>query len=586
MRSRPFIALRLPEVVHPGETFDVELSLDSASETPIDFVRVTLRYTQTLWSVDRGDVLQARDRLVLGEEVAGPGRLEEGVHRYRASFALPGDVPPTHMGFVAELRCGIRVVVSIPWWPDAKESGEVVVRPAIGPRPRSEPFTSASARGAGAFVEVSLPDRTFAPGDTLTGAVAFGGLGGRRASALEVALIGVERVDAGGQRSSRETHRLSFFRDLGGIREGQEVPFRIEVPGGLAPAFSVEEVSLEYALEAVLEHAGGRVVHRVPVDIGSFAPRPGGDARRPRVGAARWRAVWARAGERAGLSLREGVDGLALRGVRAGCVVEVAPVDERSAPGLGATVHIAEPWGLDLQVQPRRALGRVGVVTGEARFDGRFRASGREDAQVLAALTPALRAALSAFRGGVDLNDARARVRSAVGAFDESVLDLFLEQVEALAQAIAEAGAALPPPASMATWLPAWRRFAEESDGALQVGPMRLSGTFEGAPFAVSTQFKGAAPVGARIAARLDPPIGGASGSTTPAGEAIAAEILDQAARLGGVAEDEGIAVAPGEIAVALAAPLADPAAAREVLRPMLALARELRGERRGGPYR
>lgn len=585
MRSRPFIALRLPEVVHPGERFDVELSLDSATATPIDFVRVTLRYTQTLWSVDRGDVLKARDRLVLGEEVAGPGRLEEGVHRYRASFALPGDVPPTHMGFVAELRCGISVVVSIPWWPDAKESGEVVVRPAVGPRPKSEPFTGASARGAGAFVEVSLPDRTFAPGDTLTGAVAFGGLGGRRASALEVALVGVERGHAGGQRSSSETHRRSFFRDLGGTREGQEVPFRIEVPGDLAPAFSAEEVSLEYALEVVLEHAGGRVVHRVPVDIGSFAPRPGGDAKRPRVGVARWRALWGRAGERAGLSLREGVDGLGLRGVRAGCVVEVAPVDERSAPGLGATVHIAEPWGLDLQVRPRRALERVGVVTGDPAFDGRFRAWGREDAQVLAALTPALRAALGAFRG-VDLNDARARARSAVGAFDESVLDLFLEQVEVLAQAIAEAGAALPPPPAMAPWLPAWRRFAEESDGALQVGPMRLSGTFEGAPFAVSTQFKGATPVGARVAVRLDPPIGPAGGSKTPAGEAIAAEILDQAARLGGVAEDEGITVKPGEIAVAIAAPLADPAAAREVLRPILALARELRGERRGGPYR
>lgn len=585
MRSRPFIALRLPEVVHPGETFDVELSLDSASVTPIDFVRVTLRYTQTLWSIDRGDVLAARDRLVLSEEVAGRGRLEEGVHRYRASFALPGDVPPTHMGFVAELRCGISVVVSIPWWPDAEESGDVVVRSAVGPRPRSEPFTGASARGAGAFVEVSLPDRTFAPGDMLTGAVAFGGLGGRRASALEVALVGVERVRARLQSASSETHRLSFFRDLGGTHEGQEVPFRIEVPGDLAPTFSAEEVSLEYALEAVLEHAGGRVVHRVPVDIGSFAPRPGGDAKRPRVGAARWRAVWARAGERAGLSLREGVGGLGLRGVRAGCVVEVAPVDERSAPGLGATVHVAEPWGLDLHVRPRRALERIGAVTGDTRFDGRFRASGREDAQVMAALTPALRAALAAFPE-VDMDDARARVRSAVGAFDESVLDLFLEQVEALARAIAEAGAALPPPASMVAWLPAWRRFAEESDGALRVGPMRLSGTFEGSPFEVRTRFKGAAPAGARIAVRLDPPNRGAGGSMKPPGEAMAMELRDQAARLGGVVEEEGIAVAPGEIAVAIAAPLADPAAAREVLRSMLALARELRGERRGGPYR
>ncbi|WP_437931946.1 hypothetical protein WMF37_22735 [Sorangium sp. So ce291] len=584
MRSRPFIALRLPEVAHPGETFDVELSLDSASETPIDFVRVSLQSSQTLWSMGRGEILAVRERILVSEEVAGRGRLGEGVHRYRASFALPDDIPPTHLGLVAELRCGVRALVSIPWWLDAEESGDVVVRPALGPRPRSEPFTGASAREGGAFVEVSLPDRTFAPGDTLTGAIAFGGLLGRRASALEVALVGVERVHVAGQSASSEVHRLSFFRDLAGTHEGREVPFRIEVPGDLAPAFSAAQVSLEYALEAVLEHSDGRVVHRVPVVIGPFAPRSGGDGKRPRVGVARWRAVWARAGQRAGLSVREGVGGLGLRGVQDGCVVELAPAEERSAPGLSATVHFAEPWGLDLHVRPRRALERIGVVTGDALFDRHLRASGREDAQVLGALTPALRAALVAFPE-VDIDDARARVRSAVGAFDESVLDVFLSQAEALARAIAEAGASLPPPAAMEAWLPAWRRFAEESDGALQVGPMRLTGTFEGAKFELRTRFERATPAGARLALQLDPPIGGARGPMKAAGEALSAAILAQASRLGEVAE-EGVAVRPEEIAVTIMTPLADPAAVREVLRSMLALAHELRGERRGGPYR
>ncbi|XXY22608.1 hypothetical protein WME88_23630 [Sorangium sp. So ce216] len=584
MRSRPFIALRLPEVAHPGETFDVELSLDSASETPIDFVRVSLQSTQTLWSMGRGEILAVRERLLVSEEVAGRGRLGEGVHRYRASFALPDDILPTHLGLVAELRCGVRALVSIPWWLDAEESGDVVVRPALGPRPSSEPFTGASARESGAFVEVSLPDRTFAPGDTLTGAIAFGGLHGRRASALEVALVGVERVHVAGQSASSEVHRLSFFRDLAGTHEGREVPFRIEVPGHLAPAFSAAQVSLEYALEAVLEHSDGRVMHRVPVVIGPFAPRSGGDGKRPRVGVARWRAVWARAGQRAGLSASEGVGGLGLRGVQDGCVVEVAPAEERSAPGLSATVHFAEPWGLGLHVRPRRALERIGVVTGDAAFDRHLRASGREDAQVLGALTPALQAALVAFPE-VDLDDARAQVRSAVGAFDESVLDVFLGQVAELARAVAEAGASLPPPAAMEAWLPAWRRFAEENDGALQVGPMRLTGTFEGARFELRTRFDRATPAGARLALHLDPPIGGAGGPMKAAGEAIAAEILAQASRLGEVAE-EGVAVQPGEIAVTITTPLADPAAVREVLRSMLALAHELRGERRGGPYR
>ncbi|WP_437321245.1 hypothetical protein [Sorangium sp. So ce385] len=116
---------------------------------------------------------------------------------------------------------------------------------------------------------------------------------------------------------------------------------------------------------------------------------------------------------------------------------------------------------------------------------------------------------------------------------------------------------------------------------------MRLSGTFEGAVFEVETLFKGAAPTGTRLALRLDPPIAGAGRPRRAAEQRFAGAILEQAGRLGGVAgAEEGGAVAPGEIAVVMAGPLADPAAAREVLRLMLALAREKRGERRGGPCR
>ncbi|MGK4004895.1 hypothetical protein WMF31_19850 [Sorangium sp. So ce1036] len=584
MRSRPFITLRLPEVVHPGETLGVELLLESTSETPIDFVRVTLQCTQTLWDPSRGVIGGTRDRLRLSEEVAGRGLLGAGVHRYRASFALPRDLPPTHAGAIAELRCGIRARVSIPWWLDAEESREILVRPATTARPRRAPITSASARGRGAFLEVSLPDRAFAPGEVLAGAVAFGGLAGSRPRALDVSLVGVERVQVRGRRPSSELHRLSFFQDLGAVREGREVPFRIAVPIDLAPAWSSAEVSLSYALEAVLEHAEGRVVHRVPVIVGPFGQRRRHEGARPRVGADRWRAVWARAGQRAGYTAREEAEGLGLRGVRAGCVVDVAPAQERSGPGLGATVWFAEPWGLGLKVRPRQGGARVGVITGDARFDRRFRAWGREDAQVLAALTPALRAALGAF-GEVDVDDARVRAWSALGASDERVLGGFLAQVEALAQAIADAGAALPPPSAMAAWLPAWRRFAEESGGALQVGPMRLSGTFEGERFELRTRFKGAAPAGTRIALRLEPPVCGGACAPSAALGPIVAAILEQAARLGAVAGNT-VVVEPGEIAVRITALLADPAAAREVLRSMLALAREMRGERRGGPYR
>lgn len=584
MRSRPFITLRLPRVVHPGEAFDVGLSLESAAKTPINFVRVALRHTHEQMVPGEG-TFEVRDLLLLSEEVAGEGRLGEGIHRYRVSFALPGDLPPTFAGAFQACRCEVRAHVSIPWWLDARESQEVLVRPRSAQRPEDGPFIDASHRGRGAFVEVSLPGRTLTPGAILTGAVAFGGLPGRYPFGLRVALVGngVEQVNA--RSGSYESCPNVFFQDVTGIAEGTEVPFRISLPSDLAPSFSLREVALEYALEVTIEHlAGGELVrHRVPVIVGLFEPRTGRDGKRPRVGADRWRAVWARAGKRVGLSLERG---LRLRGVRAGCTVEVASAVKGLRAGLGATVRFAEPWGLRLDVQWRRVLELDGLETGEEGFDRRFRVVGREEAQVLAVLGPALRRALRAFQRA-DVDDREAWVWSAAEASDEQALDAFLAQVNALAQALAEAGAALPPPAAMAAWLPAWRRFAEESDGALRVGSMRLSGTLEGARFELETLFKGAVPARTRVSLRLDPPIEGAARPRNAAEQAIAAAILEQAARVGGVADaEEGVAVAPGAIAVVIGAPLADPAAAREVLRPMLALARQMRGEGRGGPYR
>ncbi|WP_437282537.1 hypothetical protein WME90_18755 [Sorangium sp. So ce375] len=584
MRSRPFITLRLPRVVHPGEAFDIGLLLESAAETPVNFVRVALRHTHELVLPGDGG-FEVRDLLLLSEEVAGEGRLGEGIHRYRVSFALPGDLPPTFAGAFQACRCEVRAHVSIPWWLDARESQEVLVRPRSAQRPEDEPFIDASHRGRGAFVEVSLPGRTLTPGEVLTGAVAFGGLPGRYPFGLRVALVGsgVGRVNA--RSGFYESCPNVFFQDVTGIAEGTEVPFRISLPSDLAPSFSLREVALEYAVEVTIEHlAGGEVVrHRVPVIVGLFEPRTGREGKRPRVGADRWRTAWARAGQRVGLSLDRG---LRLRGERAGCTVKVASAAKGLRAGLGATVRFAEPWGLRLDLRLRRVLELGGLETGEDGFDRRFRVLGREAAQVLAVLGPALRCALRAF-DRAEADDREAWVWSAAEASDEQALDAFLAQVDALAQALAEAGAALPPPAAMAAWLPAWRRFAEESDGRLRVGSMRLSGTLEGGRFELDTLFKGAVPARTRVSLRLDPPIEGASRPRNAAEQALAAATLEQAARLGGVTDAEpAVAVAPGAIAVAIGAPLADPSAAREVLRPMLALARQMRGERRGGPYR
>ncbi len=413
-------------------------------------------------------------------------------------------------------------------------------RSSSGPGPlggrRTSRSSTASHRGRGAFVEVSLPGRTLTPGAIVTGAVAFGGLPGRYPFGLRVALVGngVEQVNA--RSGSYESCPNVFFQDVTGIAEGTEVPFRISLPGDLAPSFRLREVALEYALEVTIEHLAGRelVRHRVPVIVGLFEPRTGRDGKRPRIGADRWRAVWARAGRRVGLSLERG---LRLRGVCAGCTVEVASAVKGLRAGLGATVRFAEPWGCASTCSGGACWSSMGWRRGTRDSIG---ASGRRDGRRRRCWPcSGLRSgrALRAFHRA-DVDDMEARVWSAAEASDEQALDAFLAQVNALAQALAEAGAALPPPAAMAAWLPAWRRFAEESDGALRVGSMRLGDARRGAVRAGDAVQGGRSCEDAGLAAA-----GSADRGRGPAeergGAGIAAAILEQAARLGGVADAE-----------------------------------------------
>ena len=583
MRSRPEISLRLPPVVHAGETLHVDITLESASETPIDFVDAVLGFFEEIRPLENGETVPPRKLLHRAERLESEGTLGVGTHRYRASFDLPEDLPPTHVGSMIELRCVVEVYVSIPWWPDARETQEVKARPALRPRPEDRPVSSSSQQGSEPFVEVSLPRRCFAPGEVIEGAAAFGNLGDRRPVALEVALVGMEQ--ASGTRW--EGHRYSVFQALDRVRAGEEVSFRLRVPDALTPGFRGEAVALDYALVATLDHEEGRVAHRAPVQIGMYGPRGGAREKRPRVGAGRWRSVWARAGRRAGLEIDE--EALVLAGLLADCTVEVQPGrGQGDEPGIIASVRFPVAWGLDLDLR-NRTLIEQGLALGKDGFALRYRARGREEAQVQAALGSGMQEALLAF-DEARVNDDKAWVFCGGGAQDEERLRSFLDRVETLAEAVACATEALPPPSAMAEHLPAWRRFALEVGGALEVGRMRLTGSVEGAAFALATRFAGEAPASTRIAITAEPPIEeSAAGDAEalalrPEARGLAAAIREQAARLGEVRR--GPDATPEGVALEVGAPLADPAAARGALGAMLALASALRKDRRGGPYR
>ncbi|MCC6553339.1 MAG: sporulation protein [Polyangiaceae bacterium] len=607
MRSRPEIEIKVPVTVHPGDRVRVGVTLTSGSETPIDFVRIALRCVAVIRHQASSHHELVRRRFELSEQVEGAGELAEGTHRYEATFSLPADAPPTYLGNLGDCRTWVNVHVSIPWWLDAHEAQELTVAPVQRARPADAPSTSSSLSRNEPFVEVSLPRAHFAPGEAIEGAIAFGNLRGGRLSALDVSLVGLERVAGPFGAVVTESARITRFKEIGRTGEGSEVPFRLPIPADTVPGFDAGQLSLEHVFEATLEReGGGSLRHRVPVVLGPYARALGGGAEpgeRERVGSSRWSAAWAAAGEAHGLRLERRK--LGLKGALSGCDAAVRPGKSSGGePGLRSGLRFPVPWGLELALGGRGLLRR-GIRTGDEDFDRRFRLGGRDEEQVRAALGAPLRAALLRFEEA-ELDDEGARVWSDRAPSDERGLARHLQDLAALAEAAQAAGRAIPPPAGMEASLPAWRRFAGDVAGELVVGSMRLSGgSFEGMPLDIETTFDGPAPVGTAIAIAIDPPLERDPGLCDEAARAAAPEavreLCEAVVRRGAAlipAAPEAAAAAPpeelapllrveaGRVALELGAPLADPGAAREALASMQMLVRALRGDRRGGPYR
>jgi hypothetical protein len=597
VRSRPEIDIRVPGAVHAGDEIPVDVTLSSGSETPIDFVRVELRCLEVIRGPLNGETLASRERFILTADVAGQGRLGPGAHRYRASFRIPRNAPPSYLGATAEYRFRIDVRVSIPWWLDATEWRELTVKRPPRARSADPPVTSRSPSAHGPFVEVALPGREFAPGEAVRGAVAFGQLGGRAADSIDVALLAVERVHLQARRFTAEAHRTTFFRDVQRTPEGAEVPFQIAVAPSLTVGFETRAVTVGHLLEVrLVDLAGGMVTHLVPLEIGPF-PRRIVQGGRDRVGAGQWHEAWARAGGERGLTVdpRE----LELTGQLAGCAVRVRPWQgEGSTPGLEASVAFPLPWGLDLTVRrrPLRFRERLLDLPRKGEASQRYLARGRDEAQVQAALLPELWAVLLAFTD-VEVDDEGARVRSEAATCDEAAVGTFVERLAAFAEAASAVAAALPAPPAMAGFVPAWTAFAAAGGARLEVGRMRVRGTSDdGAMLTVETLFDGSEPVGTAITLGVDPPLAppfdparaADLAAASPAARELVASIQAQAAALAtaSAAHAPVLWARLERITLTLGAPLADPAMAWEIVRSLAELSRALRGERHGGPYR
>lgn len=583
MRSRPEVELRMPKTVTPGGELRVELKLTSGSPTPIDFVHVHFEGFETTRPQMNNDGQHVEELFHWMAKVADKGELAADTYNYRTVFAVPPNAPPSYLGTLIEHRYWIKVHVAIPWWLDVEESYEATVVLAPQDRPPARPYAGTSLRGNEPFVEVSLASQRYAPGDVIEGGVAFGNIAGRAVRGLELSLVGYELCRRLRSRTI-EAHRFTAFKAVDAQSEGREVPFRFAVPPNTAPTFDTGRASLSWVFEVRLDMRGGpQVVHQTPLVIAPFDRPAEAGAMRRRIGQGRWHAVWDEVGRRAGLALDP--TELQLTGPMAGCSALVR-IGDAQAGKEGLVAELRWPnLGLGLSIQNRGLLD-FGADIDDPRFNDRFRVRGRDEAQARAVVLPPLREALLGF-DEVYVDDEHAAVRSKAPGHDQPWIGRFVEQVKALAAAIDEAAAQVPPPPPMVAELPAYRRFAEELGGRLQVGNMSIfEARLEGAAFDIETDFgRGAQPERTLITLAIDPPLpkpfDPENAESLAAARPGTRDIVAHLKKL-----SRALRVNEGAMELEVDAPLADLSVAREAMAAMVALAEAARGERRVGPYR
>ena len=570
-------SIEVEERVCTGGPFPVAVVIETTVARIIRGVVLLLRGFSTLRASSEKDLHVHKAFGSWTVLLAETERLAPGGHRFEGSIPLPDDAPPSSTGVVeVYYELDARVKLEFPWMFEATATRRLVVaRPAQRERrpPRPRTVSSVAKRSDALFVELSLDDTSFAPGELINGSFSLGNIGDKRVDAAIVSLVPLCPDVAGGGGN------VSVFKSLAGVREGSTVHFSIPVPPTAALSFASRTLGVEQAI--VLHVEGSSAQCRIPVAIDTFEPRSGELLPALPAGGARWRSTWGDEGARAGLALEDRE--LGLHGTLAGAVaVTVRP------RGNGVRARLAwETLGIGLSILPRGLLP-AGVSFGKVdpAFGQRFIARGHSPAQVLAALGPDLRAALLAFEEA-KLDDTGAEIASSASARDPESLRRFLAALAALAAAVVAAERRIPPPAWVAPAVAeAWRAFAAVTAGRLCAGRMAVTGALVGGDLLdVETRCDtlGRAAV-TRLTLSVD------TLSIGPPAHRISrlprSSDADLRRSVGDRDPAPQVEIRPHAVVLDLAGTTADPAALFGPTAEMAILARRLRGAVSYGPYR
>jgi hypothetical protein len=531
--ARPRISLLAPPLI-PGRTATVTVVLDARKATRIDFVDLFVH------AIEGAVAGPTTTPLRLGARLRNAGELRPGRTELPCRIDVPTSIAPTYAGSWFHARHEAAVHVSIPYWPDARASFQLIARPA--PRaPRQWDGLLFSSEGGGApvsgpYAELSLVTRSISPGSVLTGAVALYNVASCRYDRVIVAVRQIERF--GGQ-----THVAASWQiELGGERfaEGQRVEFALRVPA-LAPTMRVGTIDVQHELLVTARSAWSELLHMpIPIEV---LPDPVEAALRtaPALGDERARVFWERVAERTGLALEH--DALVRR--HRGRVITVHRDLTRRAPLLVAEVrHPA--LGLGLRSTPRAGLSWLagrGPEAGVGAIDRRLALEARCRPQAERYLGSLGRALTSILSGRMTI-DAIADDRIAVALADSGTTEAPIAAVAQAAlalDAVMEAAIeAVPLPPPLDGHAEAWTALAARMGATLERGSATLAAAAEDAEVRIRPVFDASGHAVAIRAARREPTaleVGGPIVAASP--EALGA-LRDEARRAGGALLERG----------------------------------------------
>ena len=594
MRSRPDLKLYLmPGVIEPGSRFRAVAELVSRSTTPIDGVEFHLvgkerQATTSMVGSSQASVYREITHVELVARTPAT-TLVEGSRRFDAEFDLPPRCPPSYQSSVTTIRYDLAVRVAIPWWPDRSERYLVNVA-AVPSSASGHPGTfctdGAGPQSKALYLEASLESAVIAHGGVVRGAVSVANVAHHRVRRIEIDLVVSEGANDRAV-GTFDAQRYGLKLHEGAPIEGEAIPFNVAIPKEAPPSFrgSIIEVGWHLVIRAVVT-LGSDVTLRIPIEVvrrSDDAPRAVVSSDRvPPIGRKRRAIVWAESARRHHLGNDADEERMTLDlGDGAALAISLEP---RKEGGLVYTAAVSWPdLGLDLAVTERRwvdAWSSANIVIGAPGFSDRFTVRGREPAQVRAFLDEASASALLLFEEAA-VGDEGATLIRAGAAQSVDDLDSFIARAVTAARALARGAARIPPPAAMASFVPAWRAFAGALGGRLVIGAMEIvDAAFDQVPMQITTAWNDE---GSASATLLRLPITLRDGATLTASE------FDPAARAlmeSLSVQAPSLAIRADAVEATLPAPLADPASIEPILTGMARLARLLGGGAARGPYR